>query len=48
MTVDQLKKDLNVVAENARDLASAMGALGDSITVAQTTVGGGPIFCQIN
>ncbi|KAF8348696.1 hypothetical protein F5887DRAFT_951462 [Amanita rubescens] len=38
MTVDQLKKDLYVVAENARDLASSMDALGDSITVAQTTI----------
>lgn len=48
MTVDQVKKDLSVVAENARDLSSTLSALGDSVTVAQTAVGGGPITCQIN
>jgi hypothetical protein len=38
MTIDQFKKDLLLVAQNARDLASSLGAVGNTATVLEATV----------
>ncbi|KAF8735331.1 hypothetical protein AX14_002262 [Amanita brunnescens Koide BX004] len=36
MTVDQLRNDLLLVSGNVRDLASAISALGDTVSVSET------------
>lgn len=38
MTIDQFKKDLLLVAQNARDLASSLAAVGNTATVLEATV----------
>ncbi|KAF8348695.1 hypothetical protein F5887DRAFT_915090 [Amanita rubescens] len=37
MTIDQFKKDLLLVAQNAHDLASSVGAVGNTATVLEVT-----------
>lgn len=43
MTVDQLRNDLLLVSGNVRDLASAISALGDTVSVSETAVSGSMI-----
>jgi hypothetical protein len=44
MTVDQLKNDLLLLSVNARDLVSALSALGNSVSVTETAVSGMMIY----
>ena len=44
MTIDQFKNDLLLLSVNARDLLSALSALGDSVSVSETAVGGRMIY----
>ena len=38
MTIDQLKQDLDQVAQNARDLVSSLAAVGNTINITETAV----------
>lgn len=48
MTVDQLKNDLLLLSVNARDLVSALSALGNSVSVTETAVGASMIIYLSN
>ncbi len=47
MAIDQFKKDLLSVAQNARDLASSLGAVGDTVTVLEVTVSALSVIFQV-